>query len=195
PAPPASARDRLGLPRDRPLVLWIGRMVPVKGLDVLMRSWASVARDPSHPLLLLIGDGEQRRALARSAARLGDSVRLVGSIANDELPDWYRAADCVVLPSRSEGVPNVLLEGLACGTPFVASAVGGVTTLSDPESITVPPEDVAALTAALLTRVRLPPMSRRSMAEVPDRRDAIASLRDQLREVIESRQPAVEPVA
>ena len=190
----AGARDRLDLPRDRPIVLWVGRMVPVKGLDVLMRSWVEVARDPTRPLLLLIGDGEERRTLERWAAGLPESVRLVGSIANDALPDWYRAADCVVLPSRSEGIPNVLVEGLACGTPFVASAVGGVTTLSDEESITVPPGDIAALTAALLTRVRLPPMSRRSVAEMPDRHETVAALREQLREVVESGDRAIERV-
>ena len=194
PRSPERARAHLGLPRDRPIVLWVGRMVPVKGLDVLMRSWIEVARDPARPLLLLIGDGEERAALERAAAKLSDSIRLVGSIANDALPDWYRAADCVVLPSRSEGVPNVLVEGLACGTPYIASAVGGVTTLNDEESITVPPEDVAALTAALLTRVRLPPMSRRSVAEVPSRQETVASLREQLRSVIDSGDRTIEPV-
>ena len=179
PAPPEDARARLGLPHDRPIVLWVGRMVPVKGLDVLLRSWAEVARDPARPLLLLIGDGEERRMLEHEAARSSDSVRLVGSVSHETLPDWYRAADCVVLPSRSEGVPNVLVEGLACGTPFVASAVGGVPMLRDHESITVPPEDVEALTAALLMRVRLPPMSRRTLATCriavrPSRRCAIS---------------------
>lgn len=196
PGAPAAARHRLGLPSDRPIVLWIGRMVPVKGLDVLLESWSTVARAPSRPLLLLIGDGDDQRALEQRAAGLGDSVQFVGSVAHDALPDWYRAADCVVLPSRSEGVPNVLLEGLACGTPFVASAVGGVGTLVDGESTTVPPDDVAALTAALLARVAPPPMSRRSRANVPDRREAIAPLRRELQGVIGNavRQP-VEQLA
>jgi glycosyltransferase involved in cell wall biosynthesis len=196
PASPAAARQRLGLPSDRPIVLWVGRMVPVKGLDVLLKSWSTVARAPSRPLLLLIGDGDDRRALEQQAAGLGDSVRFIGSIEHGGLPDWYRAADCVVLPSRSEGVPNVLLEGLACGTPFVASAVGGVGTLADGESTTVPPEDVAALTAALLARVALPPMSQRSGADVPDRREAIASLRREFEQVIgRTTLPAIEQVA
>jgi glycosyltransferase involved in cell wall biosynthesis len=183
-APPGLARQRLGLPADRPIVLWVGRMVPVKGVDVLLESWSAVSHAPSHPLLLLIGDGDDRRALTRQAARLGDSVRFLGAVEHDALPDWYRAADCVVLPSRSEGIPNMLLEALACGTPFVASAVGGVVTLRDDESSTVPPDDVAALTAALLARVAFPPMSRRASAEIPDRRATIASLRRELQAMI-----------
>jgi teichuronic acid biosynthesis glycosyltransferase TuaC len=179
-SPPGPARQRLGLPQDRPIVLWVGRMVAVKGLDVLLASWDAVSRAPSHPLLLLIGDGDDRRALQRQAVSLGDGVRFVGPVGHDALPDWYRAADCVVLPSRAEGIPNVLLESLACGTPFVASAVGGVVTLLDDESSTVPPDDAAALTAALLARVAFPPMSRRSRAEIPDRRETIASLRREL---------------
>jgi teichuronic acid biosynthesis glycosyltransferase TuaC len=195
-APPDLARQRLGLPCDRPIVLWVGRMVPVKGLDVLLESWSAVSRAPSHPLLLLIGDGDDRRALQRQAAGLGDSVRFVGTVRHDALPDWYRAADCVVLPSRSEGIPNVLLEALACGTPFVASAVGGVSTLLEDASSTVPPDDPAALTAALLARVAMAPMSRRAHAEIPDRRNAIASLRRALQAMIATApRPAAELLA
>ena len=196
PGAPAAARQRLGLPSDRPIVLGVGRMVPVKGLDVLLKSWSTVATAPSRPLLLLIGDGDDRRALEQQAAGLGDSVRFIGPVGHDALPDWYRAADYVVLPSRAEGVPNVLLEGLACGTPFVASAVGGVVTLIDDECTTVPPEDIAALTAVLLARVALPPMSRRSRAEIPDRREAIASLRREFEQVIgRTIRPAIEQLA
>jgi len=66
------------------------------------------------------------------------------------LPDWYRAADLTVLPSRSEGLPNVLRESLACRTPFVASNVGGIIEIADPgSSLLVPPEDHSALADAI----------------------------------------------
>jgi len=193
---PGAARQRLGLPGDRPIVLWVGRMVAVKGLDVLLASWSAVSRAPSHPLLLLIGDGDERRALQHQAASLGDSVRFVGTVQHDALPDWYRAADCVVLPSRSEGIPNVLLEALACGTPFVASAVGGVSTLLESESTTVPADDPAALTTALLARVATAPMSRRAHAAIADRRDTIATLRRELQALVGTApRPAAEMLA
>ena len=195
-SPPGLARQRLGLPGDRPIVLWVGRMVAVKGLDVLLESWSAVSGAPAHPLLLLIGDGDDRRALQRQAAGLGDSVRFVGPVRHDALPDWYRAADCVVLPSRLEGIPNLLLEALACGTPFVASAVGGVATLLDEASSTVPPDDPAALAAALRARIAIAPMSRRAHAEIADRRDAIASLRRELQAMVGAApRPAAELLA
>jgi glycosyltransferase involved in cell wall biosynthesis len=75
---------------------------------------------------------------------------LLGARRQEDLPDWYRAADVFVLPSHSEGVPNVLLEATACGTPCVASRVGGVPEISDRGDIRmVPPDDPAALAGAI----------------------------------------------
>ncbi len=79
-----------------------------------------------------------------------------GSVAHGRLGDWYRAADLTVLPSRSEGVPNVLLESLACGTPFVASRVGGVPALAPDPRALVPPGDAGALADALLGSLATP---------------------------------------
>jgi glycosyltransferase involved in cell wall biosynthesis len=88
---------------------------------------------------------------------LGDRVRFVGPVLNELLPDWYRAADVVVLPSRSEGVPNVLLEAAACGTPFVASRVGGIPEIAHlGPSRLVPPGDVESLATALKASLALP---------------------------------------
>jgi glycosyltransferase involved in cell wall biosynthesis len=93
-----------------------------------------------------------RSSLQAAAATLGlsDIVSFVGSRAHDQLPDWYRAADLTVLPSRSEGIPNVLRESLACGTPFVASRVGGIPEIAtEPCLRLVPPGDAAALADAI----------------------------------------------
>ncbi len=77
-------------------------------------------------------------------------VSLLGPRPQQELPDWYRAATVVVLPSRSEGVPNVLLEAAACGRPFVASRVGGIPEIAHlGASRLVPPGDAGALAQGL----------------------------------------------
>jgi glycosyltransferase involved in cell wall biosynthesis len=76
------------------------------------------------------------------------------------------------------------LEGLACGTPFIASEVGGVPDLLEPPSVMVPPENADALAVALRDRAAAIPLSARAQAAVPDRRDAIAALRAQLAAVI-----------
>jgi len=92
-------------------------------------------RDLDHSLHLA-GDGPLRGELAKRARRAGVAQRIVfaGTVPHGALPDWFRAADVTVLPSRSEGVPNVLLESIACGTPFVASDVGGVAEIADPRA-------------------------------------------------------------
>ncbi|HND52412.1 MAG TPA: glycosyltransferase, partial [Pirellulaceae bacterium] len=124
----ADARRQLQLPLDRRLILWVGRMVPVKGLDILLAACSQLKERVPDFQLLLVGDGPLRASLEAEVRQRGltDHVRFIGSVDHDRLGPWFRAADLTVLPSRSEGIPNVLLESLACGTPFVASAVGGV---------------------------------------------------------------------
>ena len=100
----------------------------------------------------IIGQGPLAGSLQAQVDRLGlgERVRLLGPRRQAELPDWYRAADVFVLPSHSEGVPNVLLEASACGLPCVATRVGGIPEISDRGDIRmVPPADPAALVGAI----------------------------------------------
>jgi teichuronic acid biosynthesis glycosyltransferase TuaC len=102
--------------------------------------------------LYVVGDGPLRRWFQTETKKRGLSevLSVVGSVRHDDLPDWYRAADLTVLPSRGEGVPNVLRESLACGTPFVASQVGGIPELrASPPSRLVAPGDPSALAKAM----------------------------------------------
>jgi len=148
----AVARNRLGIPASVPVLIWVGRMVPVKGLDVLLRACLLLRSRDIDYRLYLIGDGPLRRELTAQTVTggLSERVTFVGPKLHDELPDWYRAADLTVLPSRSEGLPNVLRESLACGTPFVASHVGGISEIGDNSCrILVPPEDPQALAEAI----------------------------------------------
>src|SRR5262249_35970521 len=115
------ARRRLGIAPELPTLVWVGRMVPVKGLDVLLEAAARLRDHGVDFRLHLVGDGPLRSSLEEQSRRRGLSevISFKGRVDNHSLPDWYRAADLTVLPSRSEGVPNVLRESLACGTPFV----------------------------------------------------------------------------
>jgi teichuronic acid biosynthesis glycosyltransferase TuaC len=148
----SAARRRLGIPEAGPVLVWVGRMVPVKGLDVLLGACAFLRSKGANFRLYLVGDGALRGSLEglTQARGLSDMVTFTGARPQDELPDWYRAADATVLPSHSEGVPNVLRESLACGTRFVASRVGGIPELAEePENLLVPPGDPTALAEAL----------------------------------------------
>lgn len=129
------ARRALGLHPDGPLLLFVGRIQPLKGADVAVRALAALG-DPSARLVVVGGPSGPRgeasyRDLVRQAAELGlaDRVSLVDPQPHELLSSWYRAADVCLVPSRSESFGLVALEAAACGTPVVASAVGGLTTL------------------------------------------------------------------
>ncbi len=127
------ARRAVGLPTDRPIVLFVGRVQPLKAPDLAIRALAAMTHHP-RSLLVIVGgasgtDGDEEAALARRlAAELGvdDRVRFVPPQPHHILSSWYRAADLVIVPSRSESFGLVALEAAACGIPVVASAVGGL---------------------------------------------------------------------
>jgi teichuronic acid biosynthesis glycosyltransferase TuaC len=124
----AEARRGLGLPDGR-IVLSVGGLVDVKGFDVLIRSFKRLGgRDNRGALLVIVGDGPRRQSLEALAAESGlrERVRFAGAVGHEDLARWYSAADLFCLASSREGWPNVVLEALACGTPVVAAAVGGI---------------------------------------------------------------------
>ncbi|MEU0566412.1 D-inositol-3-phosphate glycosyltransferase [Nonomuraea sp. NPDC005983] len=134
-----AARHRLGLPQDARLLLFVGRIQPLKAPDVLLRAASRMLiEDPSlrDRLVIACVGGPSGNGLARPsvltdlAAELGiqDVVRLVPPAPQHELADWYRAADVTVVPSYSESFGLVALESQACGTPVAAAAVGGLRT-------------------------------------------------------------------
>jgi D-inositol-3-phosphate glycosyltransferase len=132
----AAARARLGLPRHAFVPLFAGRLQPLKAPDVLLRAAALLAADPAlrSRLLVPVVGGPSGSGLARPhelqelAARLGitDLVRFRPPVRQQELADWYRAADVLVMPSYSESFGLAAVEAQACGTPVVAAAVGGL---------------------------------------------------------------------
>ena len=121
----AEARRRFELPATECIALFVGLLVPVKGLEVLLEAVAGL--DGEKPLCLLVGEGPLQPELERvaNARGIADRLRFVGRRPSDEIPAWMAAADMLVLPSYSEGRPNVVLEAQACGLPVVATRVGG----------------------------------------------------------------------
>ena len=151
-----AARQKLSLPTDRRLLLWVGRMVAVKGLDTLIAAFDLARQRQSDLHLLLVGDGPLRTAVQADVERrgLGNHVTFAGAQLPSQLPDWYRAADLCVLSSWSEGLPNVLREAVACGRPFVSTDVGSVREIAEsqagsPFAELVPVGDSAAMAVAI----------------------------------------------
>lgn len=146
------ARRGLGLPEDQPLLVAVGRLVPVKGFTHLIQACAHL-KERGHVFgCRILGDGPLKGELQQQIERLGlrEVVELSGPQPQSRLAEWYRAANLTVLSSLSEGVPNVLLESLACGTPFVATNVGGIPEIADPRlDGLVAPESPIALADAI----------------------------------------------
>ncbi|HZG03643.1 MAG TPA: D-inositol-3-phosphate glycosyltransferase [Streptomyces sp.] len=134
-----AARRRLGLPQDAFIPLFVGRIQPLKGPDVLIEAVGELVRlDPGLGERLVVPvvgglSGTGLRAPDRlrelcTALGVGDVVRFEAPVGQDVLAHWYRAADVLVVPSRSESFGLVALEAQACGTPVLAADVGGLPT-------------------------------------------------------------------
>jgi len=136
--------------------LFVGRLVPQKGIDVLLEALNLLSRDIPWKLTLA-GDGPQWTAIAGQAARLGvaDRIRFLGWCGKEQLQTIYRSADIFVLPSRDEGMSNALLEAMASGLPVVCTDVAGMRDVIAPgeNGMIVPQEDPKALSEALLALI------------------------------------------
>jgi D-inositol-3-phosphate glycosyltransferase len=160
----ATAKGLLELPPD-PLLLYVGRLQPIKGLETLLEAMAHL--DGGTRLLIVGGDqdepenghGEYLRGRV-AALDLGARVRFLGAQPQERLRLFYAAADATVMPSYYESFGMVALEAMACGSPVVASRVGGLTTTvrDGVTGFLVPEGDAAALAerlAAVLAEPRL----------------------------------------
>jgi len=155
----ASTRASLGLGPDDLLLFAVGRLVRKKGFEYLVDAIAGLAKRWPRLHLVIGGSGDlegELRARAEAAGVAG-RVRLVGTINQQHVPAWLAAADVAVVPSvhddagNVDGLPNVVLEALASGTPLVATRVGGITQVArdGATALLVPERDAAALALAL----------------------------------------------
>ena len=144
------ARRHCLLEDGKRYVLTVSRLSVEKGLEYLLRAIGKLHSTDTE--LVIIGEGPLRARLVSLAAELGieDRVRFLGVLGHAEICAWYNAADVFCLPSLWEGCPNVVIEALACGTPVVASRVGGIPDLVPGDcGMLIPPGDPDLLAAAL----------------------------------------------
>jgi len=121
-ADPPSVRHRFGISAEARLCLYLGRLAKEKGLDFLLRSFQRIAECEAKAVLLLVGDGDERRPLSLFTRDLGlrGRVLFAGPCPPDETHSFYGAADLFLFPSLSEAQGLVVLEAMACGAPVVA---------------------------------------------------------------------------
>jgi glycosyltransferase involved in cell wall biosynthesis len=147
-----SARDRLGVNRDAPLAVCLGRVTRQKGQDVLLAAWPQVRSQCPAALLCIVGNGEALPAL-RAGAPPGVQFRPPAT----DPRHWYAAADVVVFPSRWEGLSLTLLEALASGCCVVVADIPGLAeAISAGAGVRVPAGDAEALARALARRLTEP---------------------------------------
>ena len=148
------AKARLGV--SGMLLVTAGALIPRKGQALVLEALRAIPG----ATLFLVGDGPDRRALERQvrAAGIGARVRFLGNRPHADLPGLLAAADALVLPSSSEGLANVWVEALACGTPIVISDVGGAREVVDrPEAGRLVARDPAVIAAAVRALIAAPP--------------------------------------
>jgi D-inositol-3-phosphate glycosyltransferase len=164
----STARTRLGIPPDALVLLFVGRIQPLKAPDILLHAASLLAADPglrSRLLVLVVGapsgtglvEPESLKELAGQLG-IGDLTRFLPPMPAAELAEVYRAADVTVVPSYNESFGLVALESQACGTPVVAAAVGGLPTAiaAGVSGVLVDGHDPAAYAAALEPLLRRP---------------------------------------
>ena len=142
-----------GLPRKRPRVVSVGRLVPWKGMGGLIDAVASARADLADMTLVIAGDGPDRADLESYArARLSDGYAFTGAIDNGQVHALLASADVLVLNSSYEGLSHLLIEAMTAGTPTIATAVGGNSEVitDGVDGLLVPYGDANALTAALV---------------------------------------------
>ena len=177
PIPPDEAREYIGVPPCEKVVLFVGRIEPLKGIDTLIEAIAILRQQEVTVCLSIIGGDADvsQDELSEEMARLQtlrekhglrDMVTFLGRRGQDTLPYYYSAAEVVVVPSHYESFGMVALEAMACGIPVVASQVGGLAFLVQDgvNGFTVPVDEPQALAECLLKLLQDVPL-RRQMGE------------------------------
>jgi D-inositol-3-phosphate glycosyltransferase len=172
----AAARAQLNIAPDALMIAFVGRIQPHKGPEVLVRAVAEMLSHSPHfraKLAFVImggasgsGSAEPER-LKELAKFLGveDVIHFLSPVPREELPDWYRAADLVCVPSYSESFGLVALEAQACGTPVVATAVGGLrTAVADGISVSLVDGHDPRAWSAVISRLLADPARRMSLS-------------------------------
>jgi glycosyltransferase involved in cell wall biosynthesis len=148
----SSWRRRWGISPDEMVIGVIGRLSPEKGQQIFLEAFQGVIEQGPNRRAVIVGDGPEKERLVQLVRRLGLDNQVLFTGHDCHIEELYPALDLLVIPSLSEGLPNVLLEGLLYGKPVVATEVGGIPEILKPAGSgwLVPPDDVSALENAML---------------------------------------------
>jgi glycosyltransferase involved in cell wall biosynthesis len=124
---PTQIRHKLGWTNQNWIVGYVGRLTQVKGVDLLAAAFQELSRAVGHARLIIVGQGEAEATIRSVLAKEVEQgmVHIEPGVDHKQLPQWYRAMDLLVMPSRYENFSNTILEAMACGVPTLASDIGG----------------------------------------------------------------------
>lgn len=126
-------RNILGLPVDKPIVLYAARLIYRKGFDILLKTWPAICKEFPECCLVVVGDGSATAVKELDEmSRTTDHSEIIYIGEVKDIASYLQCADIFIFPSRQEGLPNTLIEAMACGTACVASNIGGCTDLIEP---------------------------------------------------------------
>lgn len=147
------AREKLDIPLDESVVVCVARLVPVKGVDYLIRAIPLLSQLNNRISLLVIGDGPQRSDLEKLALELGlrDKVKFLGALPHEQIPLYLNVADVFVQSSLHEGLGIALIEAMSCGIPVIGTKVDGIMDIieDNQNGFLVPPRDSEAIAKAV----------------------------------------------
>jgi len=172
------SRKKLGLPKNRKIILSVRRLVYKNGLDTLIESVPLLTRDHPDLLFVVAGKGPSRKLIEDRIKELGidANIKLTGFVPDRLLPLYYDAADYFILPSASgEGLPLVLLEAMACGLPVIATTVGGT------------PEIIKHMKNGVLVPPRNPEAMAETMSKLLSEERLGATIGEEARRIVEDR--------
>jgi glycosyltransferase involved in cell wall biosynthesis len=155
---PAVKRKELGLPPEGPVIGTVGRLVPIKGHEWLLKAAPQVLAEFPRATFVFLGEGPLLGRLQQVAGELGISGHVLFLGARQDVPECLAAFDLFAFPSLNEGMGRALIEAMAVGLPVVATHVGGIPDVvaEGVNGLLVPPEDERALAAAILALLRDP---------------------------------------
>ncbi len=151
----ATLRTELALSSKCPIVGIVGRLVPIKAVDLFLSAAVEVLKEVNDAIFIVVGDGDLRNELERNAHNLclSDSVKFLGF--RNDLSNIYSSLNCLVMCSLNEGQPTVLIEAMACGCPIVATDVGCIREMiyridGAAAGIVIPPNDIKRLASTIV---------------------------------------------
>jgi glycosyltransferase involved in cell wall biosynthesis len=150
-----AVRKKLSVSSNEKVIMYIGRLSPEKGIDILIKAFSIVKEEIKNTTLIIVGDGPEKGKLMEQCKRLNllDKVKLVKPVPNNKVPYLLASSDIIVLPSYSEGNPKILVEAMMMGKPIVATNIPGINDVVEnkKEALLVKPGDPVALAHAIKT--------------------------------------------